>query len=283
MKFLILRVLTHSELGMFHEYRRQGKEGSKQRAFDFDGDVVDRVFPAAQDTDRVEMNLRYDTDLGVAEQTHFLTRQGKNWRLEGNCPRDRVYAFVEPGCLFAMEVDAGTSPATGSWVVFSGASEIARTILDDGATSGLARAGMIALHGDEGSRVQRLLHAARPDMFNAELGTKTNMTTTSNRVGGGKHLPPRPSRVAEIMAGTGHTFVSAVADIVDNSISADATLVEVTFSPPDSGHGRWLTIADNGWGMTEKELDEAMTLGSDADSLRCNSRSPSAARKRWKA
>lgn len=150
MKFLILRVLTHSELGMFHEYRRQGKEGSKQRAVNFDGDVVDRVFPAAQDTDRVEMNLRYDTDLGVAEQTHFLTRQGKNWRLEGNCPRDRVYAFVEPGCLFAMEVDAGTSPATGSWVVFSGASEIARTILDDGATSGLARAGMIALHGDVG-------------------------------------------------------------------------------------------------------------------------------------
>ena len=31
MRFLILRILTHSELGMFHEYRRQKKEGSKQR------------------------------------------------------------------------------------------------------------------------------------------------------------------------------------------------------------------------------------------------------------
>lgn len=40
MRFLILRTLTHSELGMFHEYRRQGKEGSKQRAINFDWDAL---------------------------------------------------------------------------------------------------------------------------------------------------------------------------------------------------------------------------------------------------
>ena len=50
MKFTILRLLTHSELGMFHEYRRQGKERAKQRAIKFDWDVVDKVFPAAEDT-----------------------------------------------------------------------------------------------------------------------------------------------------------------------------------------------------------------------------------------
>ena len=114
MRFLILRILTHSELGMFHEYRRQKKEGSKQRAVNFDWDVVDRVFPAAKDSDLVEMQLRYYTDQGVAETRQWLKRQEKNWRLEGNCPKDKCYNFVDPGCLFAMEVDAGTTPARGS-------------------------------------------------------------------------------------------------------------------------------------------------------------------------
>ena len=43
MKFTILRLLKPSELGMFHEYRRQGKERAKQRAINFDWDVVDTV------------------------------------------------------------------------------------------------------------------------------------------------------------------------------------------------------------------------------------------------
>jgi hypothetical protein len=118
MRFLILRVLTHSELGMFHEYRRQGKEGSKQRAVNFDWGVVDRVFPAAKDSDRIEMEVRCDSDNGVVEVRQWLKRQEKNWRLEGHCPTDKCYAFVDPGCLFAMEVDAGIIPASGAWAVF---------------------------------------------------------------------------------------------------------------------------------------------------------------------
>ena len=77
MRFLILRILTHSELGMFHEYRRQGKEGSKQRAVNFDWDVVDRVFPAAQDFDQIAMDLNYDTDKGITNKRHWLKRQEK--------------------------------------------------------------------------------------------------------------------------------------------------------------------------------------------------------------
>jgi hypothetical protein len=58
---------------MFHEYRRQKKEGSKQRAVNFDWDVVDRVFPAAKDSDLVEMDLKYETDHGVAAIGELLT------------------------------------------------------------------------------------------------------------------------------------------------------------------------------------------------------------------
>ena len=58
MKFTILRLLTHSELGMFYEYRRQGKERAKQRAINFDWDVVDKVFPSAKDSDRIAIACR---------------------------------------------------------------------------------------------------------------------------------------------------------------------------------------------------------------------------------
>lgn len=266
MRFLILRVLTHSELGMFHAYRRLGKEGSRQRAINFDGDVVDRVFPAAHDAQRIVMDLRYDTDTGVATLQHFLSRQAKNWRMEGNCPQDAVYDFVDPGCLFAMEIDSGVSPARGAWTVFPADADITGLVLAHGATGGLARAGMIALHGDEGHRIQRLLHEARPDMFSpaAEAETDTVMTTNPEPGRPGRRrLPPRAARTADILANTGHTFETAVADIVDNSIGAGATAVDITFGPPDGGHGRWLVITDNGRGMSAAKLDEAMTIGSD--------------------
>lgn len=265
MKFLVLRVLTHSELGMFHEYRRQGKEGSKQRAINFDGDVVDRVFPTAADSDRIALELLYDTDAGISSIPHWLTRQAKNWRLEGNCPRDTRYGFVEPGCLFAMEVDSGRSPALGSWVVFAPADPVAQAVFADGSTARLARAGMIALHGEEGARVRLMLHNARPDMFGRVDEKGYNMAELGGKVAGGRRLPPRPQRLAEIIAQTGHTLASAVADIVDNSISADATEIDICFSEPNAGHGRWMTISDNGHGMDAEQLAEAMTLGSDVD------------------
>jgi hypothetical protein len=268
MKFLILRVLTHSELGMFHEYRRQEKEGSKQRAINFDGDVVDRVFPTAHDADRIAMDLRYDTDQGIISKRHFLTRQAKNWRLEGNAPKDACYAFVDPGCLFAMDVDSGNTPALGAWVVLPADSPESKLVLASGATGGLARAGMIALHGEEGSRVRQILHKIRPDMFTAGESGATVMVNDAEPVqtaGGRRRLPPRPGRTAEIIAATGHTFATAIADLVDNAISADSTEIDITFAPPDSGHGRWLAITDNGHGMTESELAEAMTLGSEAE------------------
>ena len=112
MRFLILRVLTHSELGMFHEYRRQGKEGSKQRAINVDWDVVDRVFPAAKDTERVEMNLRYDSDGGVQTAAQWLKRQEKNWRLEGNCPKDKFYAFATPAACSPWKSTRATALPT---------------------------------------------------------------------------------------------------------------------------------------------------------------------------
>ena len=254
MRFLILRILTHSELGVFHEYRRQRKEGSKQRAVNFDWDVVDRVFPAAKDSDLVEMDLRYDTDGGVATARQWLKRQEKNWRLEGNCPKDKCYHFVDPGCLFAMEVDAGTSPASGAWAVFPADDPVTKAILADGESSKLAKSAMIALHDKEGERTWKVLNEARPDLFSAPARNGTAAVAAIKAGPNGVKLPPNPSRLVKMLARVGHTMPSAVADLVDNAISADATKIAITFQRPDGGHGRWMSIADNGSGMKEQEM-----------------------------
>lgn len=81
----------------------------------------------------------------------------------------------------------------------------------------------------------------------------------------GVELPPNPARLVQILAAVGHTMPSAVADLIDNSISADATRIEITFGRPDGGNGRWLKIADNGRGMTRSQLEEAMRIGSGAE------------------
>ena len=262
MRFVILRILTHSELGMFHEYRRQGKEGSRQRAINFDWDVVDRVFPAAKDTDRVNMTLKYQTDNGAATKRHWLTRQGKNWRLEGNCPTDKCYAFVDRGCLFVMEVDAGATPATGAWAVFKADDPVAKAVLADGESSGLAKSAMIALTDKEGVRVLDTIAISRPDVFSRRTAVRA---ATPDIPSGGIELRPNPARLVQILGSVGHTMPSAVADLVDNSLSADATKVAITFGRPDGGHGRWLSIADDGRGMDAAALAEAMRVGSASE------------------
>lgn len=265
MRFLILRVLTHSELGMFHEYRRQGKEGSKQRAINFDWDVVDRVFPAAKDSDTIPMTLRYDTDDGIGEAHQWLKRQDKNWRLEGNCPKDKCYSFVAPGCLFAMEIEAGSTPAIGSWAVFPSEHAVTKKILADGESSRLAKSAMIALHDDEGHRTWQTLSQARSDLFTVPKKESPSAPAFVSSMQKGVELAPNPSRLVKILAAVGHTMPSAVADLVDNAISADATHIAITFGRPDSGHGRWMSIADNGRGMDSAALSEAMRIGSSSE------------------
>jgi len=60
---------------------------------------------------------------------------------------------------------------------------------------------------------------------------------------------------------TGYEFITAVADIVDNSIAADATRVDLQISMDYRGKVR-LAIADNGVGMDRTGLLNAMKYGS---------------------
>jgi hypothetical protein len=272
MHFVILRLLKHNELGMFHSYRRLNKERAKQRAINFDGDVVDRVFPAAKDDDNIELELKYETDEGVESKLHRIKRQEKNWRLEGNCPKDKLYDFVDPGCLFAMVVDSGTKPAKGAWAVYPQDHEVTNAIVSHAESSQLTAQSMIALFGSEGGYTLDLLCASKPELFGTPTSAyvppsakKKTRNSDSVHHSDPVHLPPNPRRLVRILAAVGHSMPSAVADIVDNSISADATEINITFREPDQGHGRWMAISDNGKGMDSDHLAEAMRIGSDAE------------------
>lgn len=253
MKFTILRRLTHSELGMFHAYRRDGREGSKQRAINFDGDVVDRVFPSAKDSEKIFLDCRcYDDEKSISEKKQWLKRQEKNWRLEGYCPTSSHFQFVEPGVLFAMQVDSSTLPAKAAWIVIPKEHPAYEAIVSHGESGRLDSAGMIALFGSEGAHTMHVLGKHFPELF---------PEYTYAAVEGGDGDEPDPAGLFDILARAGHRLPSAVADLVDNSISAGATEIEISFPNPNAG-GRWMSIRDNGHGMTPEALRQAMRVGS---------------------
>lgn len=76
-----------------------------------------------------------------------------------------------------------------------------------------------------------------------------------------KIVVPYAPILVESTRSIGYSFEAAVADIIDNSISASASEIRVAFSSKDP---QFLCIEDNGWGMTAPELENAMRYGSQS-------------------
>ncbi len=76
-----------------------------------------------------------------------------------------------------------------------------------------------------------------------------------------KIMEPSAARLAESLRDTGYTFTTSVADIVDNSVSAEADNIDIILDL-DFGNNPYLMIVDNGIGMDENALEAAMIYGS---------------------
>lgn len=74
---------------------------------------------------------------------------------------------------------------------------------------------------------------------------------------------PDAVRAMQGLRRTGYTPQTAIADIVDNSISAGATRVHIKHNP--NPEYSVVYIADNGIGMSENTLEEAMRYGSSSE------------------
>lgn len=70
---------------------------------------------------------------------------------------------------------------------------------------------------------------------------------------------PYASSLIESMRSVGYSLESAIADLIDNSISANASSIRIEFRPYDEPY---LAIIDNGGGMLPDELTDAMRHGS---------------------
>ncbi len=74
-----------------------------------------------------------------------------------------------------------------------------------------------------------------------------------------KPLPPYAPTLIESTRAIGYTLETAIADIVDNSISASASCIEIFFFPVGDSY---IAILDDGYGMDVEALETAMRYGS---------------------
>ena len=71
---------------------------------------------------------------------------------------------------------------------------------------------------------------------------------------------PNAASLMQSLRAFGYDIATAVADLIDNSITAQANRISVQFEWNNGNP--WISISDNGYGMTEDELFEAMKPGS---------------------
>ena len=71
--------------------------------------------------------------------------------------------------------------------------------------------------------------------------------------------PPYAPTLMESTRAIGYSIEAAIADIIDNSIAAEASTINIDFFPIGEAY---ISILDNGYGMTEEKLINAMKYGS---------------------
>ncbi|MDO9520107.1 MAG: ATP-binding protein [Pseudohongiella sp.] len=74
-----------------------------------------------------------------------------------------------------------------------------------------------------------------------------------------RNAPPQASLIFESLRGLGYTPATALADLIDNSISANSKEVSVHIEWADEDS--WVRITDNGDGMDDSALETGMRLG----------------------
>ncbi len=75
------------------------------------------------------------------------------------------------------------------------------------------------------------------------------------------NIQPSPISLVESLREIGYSMETAIADIIDNSITAGASLIQLRFAW-NTGKP-WLAIIDDGSGMSADEVTSAMRLGSN--------------------
>ena len=78
-----------------------------------------------------------------------------------------------------------------------------------------------------------------------------------------KNNPPKANILMNSMRSMGYSFESALADVIDNSISANARNIQIIF--PTEPTECYVSICDDGYGMSADALYNAMKYGCDVE------------------
>lgn len=73
------------------------------------------------------------------------------------------------------------------------------------------------------------------------------------------NLPPHAPTLMESTRAIGYSVEAAIADIIDNSLTSQATKIDIDFFPIGD---EYIAIIDNGYGMTSDQITNAMQYGS---------------------
>ena len=81
-----------------------------------------------------------------------------------------------------------------------------------------------------------------------------------------EYVDPNPASIIESLRSIGYTLETAIADLIDNSITANANAIDIY--SPFNGTNTKIFILDDGIGMSESTLIEAMRLGTNGPSVK---------------
>ena len=76
-----------------------------------------------------------------------------------------------------------------------------------------------------------------------------------------EEVTPDPGQMVESLRDFGYTLPSALADLVDNSLAAKATHIEIIIEASNGSGGPFVAVLDDGAGMDIATLVEAMRMG----------------------
>jgi hypothetical protein len=79
------------------------------------------------------------------------------------------------------------------------------------------------------------------------------------------NVKPQPGSILGSLRSIGYNLKTALSDIIDNSIAAEAKKIEIINNDLEKTNGKldWLTIIDDGFGMSKDDMLKALTLGGD--------------------
>lgn len=262
---IIIRQLTGSDLQWFDAARTARKTESKQRALNFNMEIMESVFPKSildSQLIRLDSECRHPKSEHSTERS--ITLQGKNWRLGGKKVMGEAFELVEPDDYFlSIFVPDGEKYKMIWSVVMRRESMSTHFQLSSLVPEMRRRMCVLEAHSPLYERVSSFIH--RVDFERAKENSpfvQPVRAVLDELINGEVHdYNPDFARLIAGISRIGYDFSDAVCDIVDNSIDAKSSniLVRLISSP---GGSPQIFIADDGEGMNETEILSAIRFGS---------------------